>query len=365
MEDSRDILKVMILREKKYYTCTNYLCIDNSGVSATASSPMFVPSLLKVVREIAGLVTDIRNEPSFETKGNDCSTSPNSVCNHCDSLPYSTRASFQQPSTEETWDGMKRPKIHQQECHPKQHLRRRCLHDTLSLCAWRHEILDWAHAVCKAFDIDDSVLETSFNILDRYIAVEISNDKGSGNLPLTREDFQLFGMVSIYIATKTFHGNKRLQLHNLMEMGQGYYTKRDIMETEWNILKALNWHMNPPNVIDYCDVYLALFPRQNKRYGTDKNPCTSPQLSSNGAAKLQVLKYKCQAMVEVVLDDVFFVDKANSVIALAVVLLATDAFRGCGRNASTLYTFLRNVQGVVNIDKIEFDSIIQRLECTC
>eukprot|EP00537_Pseudo-nitzschia_pungens_P017914 CAMPEP_0172411594 /NCGR_PEP_ID=MMETSP1061-20121228/77474_1 /TAXON_ID=37318 /ORGANISM="Pseudo-nitzschia pungens, Strain cf. pungens" /LENGTH=149 /DNA_ID=CAMNT_0013147807 /DNA_START=398 /DNA_END=847 /DNA_ORIENTATION=+ len=149
-------------------------------------------------------------------------------------------------------------------------------------------------------------------------------------------------------------------------MARGYYTINEIEKTESDILRALKWHLHPPTVMDYCEIYLTLFPLQYyKGYKEDRAGYRCSRSSFNGVTEIQALRCKCKAMVDIILGDVFFVDRANSVVALAVVLLATDEFRGCGRNATTLQTFLRNIQGVVNIHKPEFDSIISRLECSC
>uniref|UniRef100_A0A7S4AXD1 Cyclin N-terminal domain-containing protein n=1 Tax=Pseudo-nitzschia australis TaxID=44445 RepID=A0A7S4AXD1_9STRA len=358
IEDSRDILKGMIFQEDNYYKCPNYLCLDDNSIQASVSMP--VPSLLEIVEEMASLVTDVGNEPSVKTKGNYHCTSPgSSVCDIYGDFEGAQQISLPQPIHEEK-SGKR------QQCPPKRRLRHRPFQETLSFSSWRHRMLDWGYEVCVTFNIDSSVLEIAFNILDRYIALEISSDGTFGNLPLTREDFQLFSMVSIYIAIKIFNRNQTLELRDLIEMAQGYYTKIDITTTECDILEVLNWHVNPPKVIDYCDIYLTLFPQhQYKQCRKSTHSLASSGLPSNSMTEKRMLECKCKSMVDVVLDDVFFIDKVNSVIALAVVLLATDIFRGCGRDAFALQTFLRNIQGVVNIQKQEFDSIIQRLECSC
>ena len=347
----------MIFQEENNYKCPNYLSLDDNSIEASVSMP--VPSLLQIVEEMASLVTDAGNELSLKTKGNYHCTSPgSSVCDIYGDFEGAQQTSLQQPIQEKSgkW----------QQCLQKQRLLHRSFQETLSFSSWRHRMLDWGYEVCVTFKIDSSVLEIAFNILDRYIALAISSDGTFGNLPLTREDFQLFSMVSIYIAIKVFNRTQTLELRDLIEMAQGYYTKIDITTTECDILEALNWHVNPPKVIDYCHIYLSLFPQHHyKQCRKSTNSLASSGLPSNSMTEKYMLECKCKSMVGIVLDDAFFVDKINSVIALAVVLLATDIFRGCRRDAFALQTFLRNIQGVVNIQKQEFDSIIQRLECSC
>mmetsp|Transcript_10559 Transcript_10559/g.22373 ORF Transcript_10559/g.22373 Transcript_10559/m.22373 type:complete len:232 (+) Transcript_10559:3-698(+) len=231
-------------------------------------------------------------------------------------------------------------------------------------------MVDWACAVCQVFNINESVLEIAFNILDRYVTIELTQDEKGGSIPVTREDFQLFSMVSFYISSKVSNRYQKLKLYDLIDMAQGYYTEADITTTERDILTALNWHVHPPTIIDYCDVYLNLFPRQQQdgRQNDMEYSIISTQSSLYSeicVAEKEMLEYKCECIAENVLDDEFFLDKSNSVTALAIVLLATDASRGCGRDPTALQTFLLNVQGVVNVHKPQFDSVLRRLERFC
>jgi len=381
IEDSRDVLKAMILQEEKHYKCPNYLSLSTDTYQAPLAIP--VPSSLQIVEEIAGLVTDVRYASPVKNKEDKRCISPgSSMCDlykdsHCTST--STSTSLPQHHEEEKCGTRRLHDHHHLHHRHHHHLRHRSSQETLCLSAWRHEMFDWAYAVCRTFNIDNIVLEVAFNVLDRYIAVELSSSDEiiGGNLPVTREDFQLFSMVSIYIASKIFNRHQKLELSDLIDMAQNYYTQDDITTTECDILSALNWHVHPPTVIDYCDVYLTLFPQQHQhnhqRYKNDSNSSSStssqspslPSPSTMAEAEKQILEGKCKDIAEAALEDEYFLDKAHSVIALAVVLLATDASRGCGRDPTALQTFLQNIQGVVNVHKSEFDSILRRLECSC
>jgi len=384
IEDSRDVLKAMILQEEKYYKCPNYLSLSTDTILQAPVRVPTTPSSLKIVEEIASLVTDVRYAPplnSEEDKHN-CISPGSSICDLYEDTNFKTRTSLPQHFEEAKYDPHQQHHLHlhhhlhhHHHHHGQQHLRHRSSHETLCLSAWRHQMFVWACAVCQSFDIDNMVLEVAFNVLDRYIAVELSSDEIGGNLPVTREDFQLFSMVSIYIASKVFNRNQKLKLHDLINMAQGYYTVDDITTTELDILSALDWHVHPPTVIDYCDIYLTLLPQhqqqkqQHYKNDLDSSSSSSSQASlrsstSSSMVEKKMLECKCKHIAEVALNDVFFLDKAHSVIALAVVLLATDASRGCGRDPTALQTFLRNIQGVVNVHKSEFDSIIRRLECS-
>jgi hypothetical protein len=494
IEDSRDVLKAMILQEERNYKCPNYLYHNNdnttwSNKNETAtnnkhnnngngnkSTTSFIQpqspspsSSWEIIDEIANLVTDVRS--IVHNNNDDCcscssSSSSNSnnnnnnnskdgedknqrKCKKCISPLSSTYDLYEDKTTTTTKTSalsshsIRTDDTQQQEQEQKQqqsphdyycfsssrqqnhchrHRQLSC-HETLCLSSWRHQMFDWACAVRdneKFFEVNNVVLEVAFNILDRYVAVELynSNDDNNDALPITREDFQLFAMVSIYIASKlstnrsTHYNHHRsnnsinnqgnnmllLDVPIMIDMAQGYYTEHDITTTERDILSALNWHVNPPTVIHYCDIYLNLFPLHHNYYSLRHRHrhrdhhrdyhCDHHYYQEETKKKKERVQRKCKYIAtEIVLDDDFFLDKPHSVIALAVVLLATDASRsgngngtdgfgnggdgigdgndGIGNNDIALQTFLRNIQGVVNVHELEFDSIIRRLECSC
>ncbi|OEU21099.1 hypothetical protein FRACYDRAFT_234725 [Fragilariopsis cylindrus CCMP1102] len=419
IEDSRDVLKAMILQESRNYRCPNYLYHsnnnnnnnsttwgnknetatndnkhnNNSDGNGNESTTSFIQpqspspsSSWEMIEEIANLVTDVRfivhhnnndycssnnnknnnknkdGEDKNQRKGKKCtspvSSSDNLYEDKTTTTTTTTTISSHSISTDDTQQQQKQQEQqqspHDYYCFSSSRQRNNChrhrqlsCHETLCLSSWRHQMFDWACAVRdneRFFDVNNIVLEVAFNILDRYVAVELynnNNDDAHDALRITREDFQLFAMVSIYIAR--------------------YFTENDITTTERDILSALNWHVNPPTVIDYCDIYLNLFPLHQEETKKRK----------------EIVQCKCKYITtEIVLDDDFFLDKPHSVIALAVVLLATDASRsgngigddgndGIGSSDIALQTFLRNIQGVVNVYELEFDSIIRRLECSC
>ena len=364
IKDARDVIEAMILKEKRFYKCQNYLSFSTTATQASAPVPTSSP--LQIVE---GIAIFFRNLPLAKAKDAECCISPGGSISEIyhDSNQISS-ASFRQHVKDGNCRATRLNDHQLQE--QQQNLKYRSSRETLCLSAWRHQMVDWACAVCQVFNINESVLEIAFNILDRYVTIELTQDEKGGSIPVTREDFQLFSMVSFYISSKVSNRYQKLKLYDLIDMAQGYYTEADITTTERDILTALNWHVHPPTIIDYCDVYLNLFPRQQQdgRQNDMEYSIISSQSSLYSeicVAEKEMLEYKCECIAENVLDDEFFLDKSNSVTALAIVLLATDASRGCGRDPTALQTFLLNVQGVVNVHKPQFDSVLRRLERFC
>jgi hypothetical protein len=79
----------------------------------------------------------------------------------------------------------------------------------------------------------DSVASAVY-YMDRYLS-EVSIEK-------TR--LQLLGMVSIFVATKV-HEVDELELCELCELAGGMYTQSDVMTMERELLRVIQWRLNP------------------------------------------------------------------------------------------------------------------------
>ena len=199
---------------------------------------------------------------------------------------------------------------------------------------WRQQMLDWSYLVMDSFGIDREVVAVAFNLLDRYVAKEIKS-----NIPITREDFQLFSMTCLFIGVKLLESfPRKLTADALVDMSRGFYSSEDIALTEQEILKTLGFYLNPTSVVGFCRIYWNMFPLT---------------VSSS-------FKASCQAMAEIALADTFFMTKKASTIGLAAVLRAA---RMEGFQDSITNEFLAQIQDVVNVTSTaDFGSIYQRLE---
>jgi hypothetical protein len=155
----------------------------------------------------------------------------------------------------------------------------------------------------------------------------------------------------------------QVTIATMVAISQKLYTAEDIAATERNILLALDWHVNTPTTYCFCRVFLELFPFKEQDFD---------QKCENGIQTMSAIaRHQCHYLAELALYDVFFLDKAASTVALAIVILVMDALRSkrmipLGRRrrcAGALGSFLQNIQGVVNVHNLEFDSILRRLEC--
>ena len=199
-------------------------------------------------------------------------------------------------------------------------------------------MLEWAYGLASTYFLDREIVAVAFHLLDRYIASEVfSTDPDVAGIPLDQEDVQLYAMVCMSIAIKAFVPYRKLTVHCIIDMSRGFYTKEHIIESELEILTALEWHVNQPTVMDYCRLYWNLFPK---------------------SLKSKRMNASCQYLAEVALDDAYFISKPHSLIALAAVLLAAQRL---GVGVAETDSFLQNVPEVIT-NTLEFDVLLRRLE---
>ena len=304
-EDAKESIQALLRQEAISYHCTDY---TNSGQERPICTP------LHVVVECAKLVTD----GWVGTPIDQDSLLMNSPSRVSDLIPSGSIEDLYTMS-----EGSARSVTH---AFTNQEVELSCFSQ------WRHQMFHWACDVCESFSIDREILAIAFNILDRYVAVEVKSE-----FAVSREDFQLFAMVSMYIAIKANLSFRKLAVETLIEMSRGYYTHEDIILTEKDILAALDWHINPTTVVGFCRLYLELF------------PCPIP---SN-------LEATCNYMAELAVSDSYFVSKSNSSVALAVMLLAA---RREGVSLEETQQLVDNLQGLVNIYDSDFEATFRRLE---
>lgn len=200
---------------------------------------------------------------------------------------------------------------------------------------WRQQMLEWSNLVIDSFGMDREVVAVSFNILDRYVAHETQS-----TIPITRDDYQLFCMSSLFMAVKMLESYPRkLTADALVDMSRGFYASDDILYTEREILRALSWYVNPTTTISYCRMYWELFP----------TPVSFE------------FENICHSLSEMALADASFLCRKPSLIACAAIL---HAARMENVHASVTEQFLQELHELLNLQQNsgELDAIYRRLE---
>ena len=295
-------LAAMLLQEKKFYQCSAYL----ETCSSSSEPPVPTVCPLQILNEMASIVTDrqfVRLESSSSIEsGDDSDATPTAVVDD----------------------------IYENHEIPKRQSQRDKLELSL-IATWRHQMFDWVCQVVRCKCLNKGVVEVSFNILDRFVAMKLEEQS------ISRGDFQLYCLVAVYIAFKTSASAGRLTLKHLISMAGGVYQSEDFHRAELEMLETLQWRVNPPTIMTFCDVYLSL---------------DEAQLSEN-------VYSVCEYMAEVAVADEFFISKPCSTIALGIVLLAA---RKEGVKFAWTQNLLQELRGLVFVEGDEFESILQQLK---
>lgn len=290
-----------LLRQEVHYQCADYLY-------TAGEEPSSKHTLVHMLEEFANVVTD---QNFYYRERSATIASPRSLVTKSSSA--SSLSDVQQVDK----------------------MTRRAQKRAESFRFWRQQMFDWASMVCDSFSMDREVVAISFNLLDRYVAQEMQRTSQE----ITRDDFQLFSMTCLYLAVKLLEPYPRkIGVEALVEMSRGFYTADDIAMTERDILKQLQWYVNPPTASAYARLYWDLFP----------GPLSS------------AVSVTTVTLVEIAVADSFFVGQADSLVGLASVLIAA---RLHGMEDHRVQAFLNNIEGLIDIKQnVHFANIYRQLE---
>lgn len=296
LNDSRERLEGLLRQEQQHYLCEDYIQAQDD---VEPPKPMASGVVEECARVVSDLSCFLSNEPMH--------TFPSSVC------------------VKELADSQMRSSFVKDE---------KSIACSKLVGFWRSQMVSWSYLVMDSFGIDREIVAVSFNILDRYVAPEMKS-----NIPITREDFQLFAMTALFIGVKLLESFPcKLTALNLVEMSRGFYSAEDIATQEQEILMTLRFYLCPTTIIGFCRIYWDMFP---------------------GTVSFR-FKAFCQSLAESALSDTFFMSKKPSNIGVVVVLLAA---REEGYTVSITELFLSRVHGTIEtLCAKDFDVMYQRLD---
>ena len=211
-------------------------------------------------------------------------------------------------------------------------------------CFWRQQMFQWSLTVLDSFSMEREAAAVAFNLLDRYISFECSK----GGPAITRDDYQLYSMVCLYIAVKINEPYPRkLSVRALVDMSKSFYSEDVIEATERDILEALNWRVATPTAL--CYVRLLL---EDLKVSTFE-----PSLRKNAYDHFQAIAV---TLSEIAVGDAFFVSYPNSCVGLAALLhaahLEPSITDRCVRE------LVLRTQSIVDTETSEFRAVYAQLE---
>jgi hypothetical protein len=160
----------------------------------------------------------------------------------------------------------------------------------------------WCYTIAQACHFQKETVEITMSIMDRYVAVK------SDSLMLDALQYQLSCIACMYTASKV-HEPECLTLQQMEHLCGGRFTHQQIQDTEYQILTAIQWRVNPPTAIAFVRCLLEL---------------SLPESHSLPDNRMRILEV-VEAQIELALaDELFFPVEASS-LALAALMNAVQS----------------------------------------
>jgi lipoyl(octanoyl) transferase len=134
--------------------------------------------------------------------------------------------------------------------------------------SWRRRLCEWIFEVVDHFGFDREVVSIALDYLDRTVSLTSE----ASNKPISKREFQLFAVASLYIAIK-LHGETdgtegprlKLKITAFEELSRGLFKIETIEAMELRVLSMLKWRMNPPTAAQFVAHLLRLLPEWPSR----------------------------------------------------------------------------------------------------
>ena len=121
----------------------------------------------------------------------------------------------------------------------------------------RSKMVNWMLEVFHSFGSSEETIFSAVKIMDKYLWK--AKDK------LKNEDVHLIGMVSMYLASKTYDVTP-IQMNNLIHLvGHNIFDQKTIKEMEKKIIKAIDFDVFCPTTYEFIQFILYDFYMNNKK----------------------------------------------------------------------------------------------------
>jgi Cyclin, N-terminal domain/Cyclin, C-terminal domain len=120
----------------------------------------------------------------------------------------------------------------------------------------RSKMVDWCYKVVDFCKYSRETVSITMSYVDRFLATP------RGLLLCSNiRTFQLACMTCLYTAVK-IHEPEAMQPDSIAKLSQGVYSAEEVEAMELEIIKALEWRLNPPTALSFLRVYLSFLPKE-------------------------------------------------------------------------------------------------------
>lgn len=180
---------------------------------------------------------------------------------------------------------------------------------------WRQQIVEWMYTLVKYCKLrHESAAAASY-----YLDVAVCH-----NLIQSPNDYQLGAMTALYLALKVYDSPcmRVVKLSSLVKLGNGEFTEDDILVMEKDMVKLLQWHVNPPTLNCFLQQYLTLLPQQFHGEDDDESSTTNSS-TSNVLVRAHIEELALGAIEQMSSRD-YFLSVPSSVLAYSAMLFAIE-----------------------------------------
>jgi len=191
----------------------------------------------------------------------------------------------------------------------------------------RTQMVTWCQQVQKALKLSPETVWIAISFFDRYL----SSGKGKSRAALQdKYKFQLAAITSFYIAVKLYE-NVELSVDTLAKLCKGYYAKEDIIDSEEDIIFALDFRLATPTPMEFVRHIME---------------CMLPPELNNNKGLLKAV----QKRIEYTSTDIYFTFCKPSVIGASVltsILVTREILSPTERQ--TFYLRLSSITDLIDV----------------
>lgn len=205
----------------------------------------------------------------------------------------------------------------------------------------RYQMCDWCYQTIDQYQYKRETVQIAMSYFDRFLS---TTQKGTSYLPEhnngSKMKYQLAMISCLYIAIK-FHESITLDTNFFVQLSNGYYTKKQIYETEQIVLFALEWKMNPPTTITFIQHIIDLLSLSSSLQPITNTTTTTTTINNNNSnnnssninnndhnniikQRQQTFNFAKYQSELAILDNTISAKYCPSIIAMAIVMNALD-----------------------------------------
>jgi len=115
---------------------------------------------------------------------------------------------------------------------------------------WRKILIEWMTFVVEHCKLQKQVVAAAAYFLDFAMADDLLS---------TKEEHQLAAASALQLSLKLFDSTV-IRIEKLVSLGRGLFTKEDVAEMEFRLVKAMDFHCHPPSTYCFLRQYDLLLP---------------------------------------------------------------------------------------------------------